>query len=80
MGKRQNETTLSKLEDILLEMAFWVILTQIMATAIYFTGKFSNPQIHKELIAQFCAATAVGLWFAARAIRGEFRIRFTACF
>ena len=80
LGKRQNETTIFNLEDILLEMAFWVLLTQIMATAIYFTGKFSNPQIHKELIAQFCAATAVGLWFAARAIRGEFRIRFTACY
>ncbi len=78
LGKKRNESAPFTLEDILLEIAFWVLLTQVMATAIYFTGKFSNPQVHKELIAEFCAAAAVGLWFAAQAVRGEIRIRFTA--
>ncbi|MFH1741726.1 MAG: O-antigen ligase family protein, partial [bacterium] len=78
MGKKRNIPPKTRLDEILLDMAFWVLLAQLLGTAIYFTGKFSNPQAHKELIAQFCAALAVGLWFLAQAVCGKIRLRLSA--
>lgn len=68
----------TRIDQLLLDMAFWVLLAQLLGTALYFTGKFSNPQVHKEFIAQFGSAMAIGLWFLAQAVRGRIQIRISA--
>lgn len=38
------------------------LLVQLTMTALMFTGRFSNPDFHKELIGALLGGTAFGLW------------------